>query len=215
MTTALTAYQSSTSATHIANAGTLIANTTGGTLTNQGETIGTATGYGQLDAAYSSWPALGALGSPDGNGWLWDVTTLEGQQIVSGNWTPTYTLLVSVGSITADIYTRFYVWNSGTYTQIGSTMSKTGQTINTTATAFAFSAASQPTQNFNTGDKLYVDVWINCKTNSTGSGSALLRIQVSSSATQGNVGAQIVTPGYQVIPSTHRLICDGFGGVFS
>lgn len=189
----------------------------GGTDQKNTTKIGTSTGYGEVVVlgTTSAWGAAGSIGSPSGNGALWDVTTLEGNQIIAGNWTPAVKFLVSVGSIVADVYIRAYVYNSGTYTQIGSTMLLSGQTINTTYTIYTFSATSQPAQNFYLGDKLYCDCWLNITSNSTGSGTATLSFGVGSGSTTG-VGNHfdIPTPGYQSIPSPLRMM-DGTGGVFS
>lgn len=217
MVTALTVYPTNVATTTLSTAAGMVI-VTGGAEGGNPNTIGTSTGYGEclILSGQSSWPALGSIGSPSGKGLLWDVTTLEGQQIVAGNWTPTMRFKVSVGSIVATILVRAYKYNGGTYTQIGSNMSLAAQTITTTATGFAFSATSQPVMNFGTGDKLYADVWLNITTNSTGSGTATVSIFTTTSATLGNAFQQIVTPGYQPTPGgvTHRIICDGYGGMF-
>lgn len=208
--TALTVYSTTVASSTLSTANDF-ATTTGGTSATKDTKIGTSTGWSELFAqgTTNAWSAAGSIGSPSGHGWLWDVTTLEGQQIVAGNWTPTVRLQIAGGgtpSITADIYIRAYVYNGGTYTQIGSSMTKTGQTLNSTTANYAFSATNQALQNFNTGDKLYVDAWLNVTAN-TGTSSAN-NVRVSSSSTSGQGIANnvsIVTPGYQANVTNNNM----------
>src|SRR5579875_2445445 len=175
MPTALSVYGTSTASTSLTTANKFVT-VTGGTGTNEPQKLGTATGYSEIysQGTTNAWQSLGSIGSPSGNGFLWDVTTLEGQQIVAGTWNASTKMSVSTGSITADIYMRAYKWSSGsnTYTLIG-TLSLTNQTLNTTLTIFTMSSASFSAMNFSTGDKLYCDIWFNVKTNSTSSTSTI------------------------------------------
>lgn len=203
MTTALTLYYCRAASTTLSTAGAL-ASTTGGTLGNNAITLGSNTGYGELYALTAeTFPNGGTgIGNPSGNGFLWDVATLEGQQILAGNWTVTLRLQLSgagvTGTLTMDLYARAFRRSAaGAYTQIGSTMSKTGNTITTTVGSFTFSAFSLPLATFSGGDKLYTDGWGNVTANNATGGTATIKLFSTTTAGQGVNTAQIVTPGYQ------------------
>ena len=206
MATALTTYGTTTAATTIPSANTLVT-ITGGATTNKNTLIGTSTGYGQVAShgSGSAWPSLGSIGAANGKGLLLDSTLLLNQLIVAGNWTPTIRLNVSDVSIIADLYIRTFVVNSGIYTQIGSSMVLSAQTITTSVTNYAFSATSLPSQTFRTNDLLYWDLWANITTNLTANSAATLKFYESSSATQGSTQCQLVTPGYNPAPSAYSF----------
>lgn len=198
--TALTAYLSINNATTPALANQLLTGANGGSTTTRNSTIGTSTGYGEVVSRGSgaAWAAAGSIGAASGNGFAIDSTVLEGQQTISGNWTPSLRMQTSLGSITADIICRImrYSGSTGTYTTLA-TITLAAQSITTTAATYALAATSIGVTSFGAGDKLYVDVWLNITANSTGSGSATIKLIESSSATLGSTSAQIVTPGYQ------------------
>ena len=102
---ALTVYLSSVANSSVLTTSGALPTTTGGAIVGTGSKIGTATGYGQIYALGNSgtWPALGSIGSPDGNGWLLNSTTLEGQTISAGTWTPTTRIRFSSGTGTVDV----------------------------------------------------------------------------------------------------------------
>src|SRR5213080_1883437 len=106
--TALTVYGTTTASTTLSTANTMFSASGGATGGTNTCLVGTATGYGELYAQGngSAWAAAGSIGAPSGHGLLWDVTTLEGQQIVAGNWTPTLRLALSTGTMTVDAYVR-------------------------------------------------------------------------------------------------------------
>jgi len=210
--TALTVYPSNIAASTIATAGKL-SSTTGGTASSCSTKIGTATGYGQLYALTNSnaWPALGSIGSPDGNGFLWDVTTLVGNTLAAGNWTPTIRVRISGGTATADFYVRIYKYNGGTYTFVGTCIA-TGNNLTSGFLNLTFNNTSLGSMDFATGDKLYIDVWSNITTNGTGSSSATMIMTVSDSGTQGVTTELIVTPGYD---TTSVVNANNMGGIES
>jgi hypothetical protein len=225
MVTALTVNGGSTASSTLSSAAAMF-NATGGTGTTNNSVIGTATGYGQnygLGNA-GAWAASGSIGSPDGNGWLFDSTVLEGQTIVAGNWSGTMKMRTGTlnQTVVGDLYWRAYKRSSGgVYTAIG-TLSLTGQSITDVSSAlvtFSFGPSSFSSMAFSTGDKLYMDSWFNCTTNGQGNSTLRILVQESVSTTQGFAGVcELVTPGYQTTGgggATHLLICDGFGGVFS
>jgi len=162
--------------------------------------IGTSTGYGEIwsQGNAGAWPAAGSLGGVGPHGWLLDTTLLENNTLLSGNFTVTHTLRVSVGSITADLYERVYIRSSGgVYTQIGSNLVKSGVTIQVGAVAFAWPATSLPLQAFGVGDKLYRQLDMHILTNSTGSGVATIQVSMANSASLGVASqVQLVTQGY-------------------
>lgn len=198
--TALTVYPCTLASTTLATANQLLANVTGASNTTRLTKVGTATGYGEATSqgTATAWAAGGSTGAPSGKGWLLDSTLLEGSQIVTGNWTPSCRGSVSVGSITADVIVRWYVRSSGgVYTLIG-TQTLTGQAFSTTTAEYSLAAVSLAAVNFNTGDKLYFDTWLNITANSTGSSGANLQWSMASSSTQGSTQISTVTPGYFV-----------------
>ncbi|MDE2312256.1 MAG: hypothetical protein KGJ93_04205, partial [Patescibacteria group bacterium] len=201
--TALTMYFTNTNDT-LLTSGRQLTNSSPASETNVTVKVGTASGWGILSSQGStaSWPAAASEPAQNGVGFIWDVTTLEGQQILSGNWTPKVKLSVSFGSIVADIHARVSVYHSGgTYSTILDA-SSTGQTINTTATVYTLPATSGALTNFSTGDKLYEDVILNITTNSTGKANAVINVYQNNGANE-----SLVTPGYQAQPTT--TLADG------
>src|SRR6266700_3635505 len=199
MVTSLTTYGTATASATVATANTLVTSTGGGAVTKT-TLIGTATGYGEIwsQGNAGAWPAAGSLGGVGPHGWLLDTTLLENNTLLSGNFTVTHTLRVSVGSITADLYERVYIRSSGgVYTQIGSNLVKSGVTIQVGAVAFAWPATSLPLQAFGVGDKLYRQLDMHILTNSTGSGVATIQVSMANSASLGVASqVQLVTQGY-------------------
>ena len=194
--TALTIYGSNVAASTIGTAGGL-AITTGGTASSCSSKIGTSTGYGELWALSNSnsWAAAGSVGTPDGNGWIYD-TSLSGNTLTGGTFTPTLRVRVSGGSATVDFYVELYKYNSSgnTYTSIGSVVS-TGNSLTTAFSVLTPSNTISPMA-FGANDYFYYEVWANVTANSTGSGAATLIMTVSNSATQGITTSQIVSQGY-------------------
>ncbi len=199
--TALTTYLSNIAATSLPTAAAM-SSATGGVLVGDSSLIGTSTGYGELYGLGTSgaWAAASNIGSPSGNGWLWDVTTLEQQTIAAGTWTPTLRVRVSNGTATIDWHVRYYKWNknSGTYTLIGQ-IDQTGVAM-TTLYQTLTPSVSLSAMAFGTNDKLYMHIWPNITANSTGTSAATLFITTTSSATQGDTTGAQVTPGYSPTP---------------
>lgn len=199
--TSLTLYGSNVASTTLTSACKL-ADTTGGTETNV-TTTGPSSGNGYVEifsqAATASLNA--SLPSPDGKGWLYDNTNLENQTISAGNWSASIAVKDTAGSGPVQSFViRFYKRSSGgTYTSIGS-LTLSSQTINTTRTVYNFSASSLSSMSFSTGDKLYVDLFIQA----TGWSSDPIVNYVSNSATQGVANdLQITTPGYTANATTN------------
>src|SRR6266702_5732480 len=198
MVTPYTTYGTATASGTVATCNTLVTSTGAGAILKT-TLIGTSTGYGEIwsQGNAGAWPAAGSLGGVGPHGWL-SGTELEGNTLVGGNFTPTYVLRVSLGSITADLYERVYLRTSGgVFTQIGSNMVKSGVTITTIASTLAWPATSQPNQAFGVGDKLYRQFDMHTLTNSTGSGAATLSVSMANSASLGVASqVQLITQGY-------------------
>lgn len=196
--TALTSYFTSTTAVTITTADEATS-TAPAAETNKTTKIGKSTGWVEVWSQGTTSNNVGASEpAADGHGFLWDVTTLGGQQIVAGNWTPTVKLAASTKSFVADIYVRAYKRSSsGTYTQIFRAV-KSAQTINTTATVFTLTATSTPAAvNFNAGDKLYYDVVLDITSTSETATTATALLYEN-----GGANEEVITPGYQVQPVT-------------
>lgn len=175
-------------------------------------TFNASTGWGEIhNTTFTGWSAGGSIGSQSGNGFLWDVTTLEGQQILSGNWTPAIRLTSlnggnPTGTISCSIVVRAAKYNGGTYTTIV-TCTATAQSITSTATTFTLPATSGSLTNFNTGDKLYVDCWLNIT--AVSGGATQVRINRFSTDTAGltfDPNTQVTTPGYQSQSSAQSIM---------
>src|SRR6266568_4700478 len=198
MVTPLTLYGSHTAAATIATANLLMTSTGAGADLTKTTLIGTASGYGTLRSQGNAgaWPAAGSLPAFNGFGWLWDVTTLEGNTLVGGNFTPSFRLFDTTGLTTVDLYFRVAKVNAGVYTQIGSTFVKSGVVITAVSTIITMTAVSLPTTGFSTGDKLYIQLDANITT-PNGSGVTTVTVVMSNSSTLGQANSvQLITQGY-------------------
>ncbi len=192
--TALTTYLTNTNDGLVATARQLAssapASETSVTLTGMPRTG--STGWAEIPSQggnLGSW--LGAEPAASGKGFLWDVTTLEGQQMAAGNWTPTIKLSCTA-AFTVDLICRAFVRSSGgVYTQIGSDMKLAGQVLSSTATVYTFGATALGAQNFSTGDKLYLDFLLDSTVDLGLIGNATLTFYEN-----GGANEQVVTPGY-------------------
>src|SRR6266487_6256871 len=113
MATPLTVYTLTTNSTSIATAKTLataLGGATAGTATTQ---LGTATGYGEVysQAHAAAWPSLSGVAAPDGGGYILDTPLLEGMTIPIEPWIPSFRVLLSTGTATADLIVAAYVYN--------------------------------------------------------------------------------------------------------
>ena len=175
--------------------------TTSGTpsTTYKSSTVGTAKNYGEVTSqgTTAAWPALSSMPAPTGHGWLLDNTSLEGQTIASGNWSGTVALNLTSGNVTANINVRLWKYSGGSYTQIG-TMTLTGKTIDGTYRTYSLPSTSLASMDFATGDKLYVDVWLDITANyaSSGVGIKINKLSTDTAGQTGDPAASIVTPGY-------------------
>ena len=205
MTTPLTVYGTITHDTTLTNACTMV-NGLGAAAGGVDSALGLATGFSQSysQGTANAWQGLASIGPPDGNGWLWNVTTLEGQQFPAGNWAPTLRYQVNAGNggCTADLYARAYKYNPNTltYVLIGQCLLANQSILSAVSTTYTFSNTALNLVTFRSGDKLYMDVWANVLTNANTLAAGKLRINAANSASQGNNTLQLVTPGYQAAP---------------
>lgn len=210
MTTALNLYGTNAASTTMPNAGLLVS-VTGASGNGQSTTkIGTTTQYVEIFANGTTALQTGvvSIGSPTGHGWLFDTTSLEGQQIIAGTWTPLIRAKVSDGTINADMYVRAYKLAADliTYTAIG-TCSKLAQGLTTTIQNYNFAGNSLSAMTFGTGDKLYIDVWFNLSSPVGTLSTSTIAFTSANSATQGRASnAEVDTPGYNAVAASNIQI---------
>ncbi len=180
--------------------------------------LGQATGFGEITGkgTTTAWPSFLALPEPSGLGFLWDVTTLELQQIQAGQWQPELTLSVDHGSVVADLYCRVFLWMAGCFVPVqpvgGGGLLKSGVTLTTTPQTLLWPGGQLlPPISFIKGAKLYLDLWANVLSNSSGNSGTNLQLVVSAAAT-GESACQVVTPGYVPLPLEQQKKLWTFGG---
>lgn len=225
--TALICYGSNVASSSTLTTADVMSTTTGGTETTTSATTaptdfanneyieilsqgGTATGHASIPA-------------PTGHGWLLDATTLEGQTIASGNWSAivNFKITSSFQSTLGSVTIRFYKRSSGgTYTSIGSIAVTSVAYTSGTKKQVSFANTSMSSMAFSTGDKLYIDVWLESGPSAPNAWDAdTILFYVSNSGTAGVANdMQVTTPGYSATGgggAVHFLICDGYGGCFS
>jgi hypothetical protein len=214
MTTALNVYGTNAASTTLSTAGLLVS-VTGASGNGQSTTkCGTSTGFSEMYAlgTANAWQAAGSLAAvtPSGNGWLYDTTALENQQLAAGTYTPAIRAKISVGTATADMYVNVYKVASDlvTYTLIG-TCSLLAQSLSTTIANYTFAGNSLPSMTFGTGDKLYYHVVFNLSVNGSGSSTATIAFTNANSATQGRAAnAELDTPGYNPVATSNIQVTD-------
>lgn len=223
MATALAVYCSAAASTTLTTANKLYANSAGSpTNTATYSNFGTGTGYIEIASQGQVGTCAGSIGNPSGLGFLYDVTSLEGKQFIAGSWSANIRLnasqfvqangtgLTQAGTLTADLYVRVYIRSSsGTYTQICQ-MVNSSQSITSTFTTYG-TGGSTPNSGsfttttsvaspvFQTGDKLYIDVWANITANANGNANQGIRLNRLSTDTTNFVGdasTSVTSPGY-------------------
>src|SRR6266581_1382171 len=195
-----------------------VSTASGGSQVGQDTPIDGYTGYGECypNQALSPWPAYASepLVPFSNKGNIWPVA-LGNQAILNGNWTPTLraTVINGTGNITADLLVRVWVWNSVTKvaTKYG-VLSNTGLTITSTSTTFTFSAAGLGVIAGGPDDYVVFDTLANITANSNPTGTHL-RLNFSSSSTQGNANGQITAPG--MAPSRLIPMASALQGTFT
>ena len=122
----------------------------------------TSQNYGEIysQGTASSWASSATIPDPDGGGWIWNSTALEGLVVEGQTWNPQISLkrTGSTGSLDATIYVRFFKYDGSSYTPIVACQSSnlafgtSPHFIDTWSNNVSADVA------FATGDKLYVDV---------------------------------------------------------
>lgn len=103
----------------------------------------------------------GAIGSPNGRGFILDSAALEGVVVPSGVWSVKLTPLTSASSAVGDMVVRIYDLDyfQAIYTEIGEAI-QSGITVPTTGIDLTFSTDSLGQYTFGgSGHKLYLDIW--------------------------------------------------------
>jgi hypothetical protein len=204
VSTALSTYYAFAASSTLSTANKLYTGTGGSPTTAQNlTTINGSTGFGEIPAqgSASAWAAGGSIGSPTGKGFFLDATTLDGQDLIAGNYSGIIRFNTqATGTVTADIYVRVHRYHPGTttYTQIVS-MVLTAQSITNTITSYSLPSTSVGSNtSFATGDKLYIDTWLNITTNTSSAGQQIKHNRQSTDTTTfvGDTQAVTVTPGY-------------------
>ncbi len=219
MSTSLSIFWSNFTSTTLPNANKLY--TTGGSPANTWKysRVGTATGYGEITShgTTSAWAAAGSLPAPTGKGFLLDSALLEGQQLLAGTHTCYLRLNCAqggdskpnAGTLGAGFYVRLSKYHGGTYTTL-LTLSLTGQTIGSSYTTYTLTGSAGSPTTFGSGDKLYVDIWVNVTSNGNGSSVQDIRLNRLSTDSANMIGdatnAGVVTPGFisAATPITRR-----------
>ena len=101
---------------------------------------------------------FGSAPSPSGFGYMWPDTSLEGDMISAGDWSPTITLR-SVGTVRLVPVVRYFKWSSGgrSYALIGSSTGST-RTLGSTEQTLTLPVFTGGDIRFNPGERLYVDL---------------------------------------------------------
>jgi len=133
----------------------------------------TRTGYGLIYSMGTGipWPQDVTQPSPNGGGWIYDTTALEGLTMLAGTYAPTATLKFNAvaEAIIADVYYRVYKRSSGgAYTQLVACKitNKTFDYDVVTVMATGWTNTTGASATFSVGDKLYVDICVDITANS-------------------------------------------------
>lgn len=207
--TSLTLFLNQSASSTASTADQMLENaSTGGTLSNKNTnltsgTTGWITIYSQgnptAQTGAGSQPAMGD------NGWIDDATTLQTNHLNSGSWSFALGFeTTTTGTFIADFHFRFFQRTSGgTRTLIGEAIASAQTIVSGSYTVLTPSVSASASATFATGDRLGLDVTANITTNGT---TGNLRMQASSSATLGNVNAEVVTAGYSSVTTSSRTI---------
>lgn len=203
MTTALTVYGTNVAATTLTTAGKLVT-AAGGTLSSCSSKIGTALNFGQLYALSNAnpWPSLGSIPNPAGvaGGFLLDASTLDGQTIAAGTWTPE--IRVRLSNATANVDFFIPIWKYDKNSGVFSFLWQPNSFGNSLTNAFSFPTFNNPSeaaQSFEPGTFLYFEVWANINSSTTGASDTMIMTVCSDT---GHIDNSIITPGYDPTSST-------------
>jgi hypothetical protein len=208
---AIVAYGSSIADGTLTTACDMAQNATGGTETSKTTTIGSTSGvYGEVLSQGGTGSGVSSIpATPTGHGWLFKPGA---GSFANAAWGAVVTFAGN-GLGTADLTIRFFKYDgSSTYTSIG-TINKTG--VVSTKTTYTFTNTTMPAVTTLSTDYIYIDLWLH-DTSTVQTDNPV--IYVSNSATAGVANdMQITTASFTTGGgggTTHRIICDGFGGIF-
>lgn len=165
---------------------------------------GTNDGGGDLTALTTAWPALNAMSSPSGAGWLLDATLLAGQAILPGTWSGSLAIAINnsaLGNVIADIWLRVAVYNATaqSWRTVGA-LSALAQTFTSAGGVAVALSGNLPLIVFGAGDQLYLDLFANVSSNASGIATGRFVVEVVPTSlvlNTGSVYSQFSTPGYQ------------------
>lgn len=160
--------------------------------------------WSQGNPALPSGDVFASLPSPQGNGWVYQPGS---GTFATGNWSGSISVSFAVVDTGNTLTLRFYKYSSGTYTSIGTI---TANVSVTTRTTYSFAATSMSSVTFGSSDLLYVDLWLFDPTGPGGDNPTVYESTLSTVGVTNDV--QVTTSNFT---ATHRIICDGYGGVFS
>lgn len=180
-----------------------MSNTTGGTETSKTTTLTGASTWGEITSQGGTVTLVASLPTPTGKGWVYPTGA---GTFATGNWSASIGYAESSAESGFSLAVRFYRLSSGVYTSIGLIDIDT-QSATTSRVVKTFPATSLSTITFGASDLLYVDFW--------GTNSNNPVIFESTSASAGVTSdMQITTSSFTASGVTHRIICDGYGGMF-
>ena len=193
---------------------------TGATLTNKNTNLtASTTGWIMIfsQGTASAQTGVGSQIAPNGVGWMDDTTNLVGQQYVAGNWSFSLGFELGVaGTFVCDVHYRAFIYNpvGPVYSQLCEAISLAQTITNASFNVVTATVAASASRAFVFGEKTYLECQLDITTNTS---SANMRMQAANSGTLGNVNAQVITPGFQVPPSSlpHFVSDGGYGGVFA
>lgn len=154
------------------------------------------------------------LAASDTGLWLWDVTTLEGQQLLSGSYSFSIGLQTNTAgaTATADVHCLLFKRSAGPTFALILDAVLTAQSITHTGAYYTVTGSTAGVTNFNAGDKLAYMAQTAITAYSGFASNTSINVFMDLSTKE-----SITTPGYQAQGggAVHLYLCDGLGGVFS
>ena len=186
---ALTAFLSSTASTTLPSAQKLLTSApSSGTLKVTTVTGSSSSTFGEICSQTRS-VAVATSMSETGYGFLLDSTVLEGTTLQAGSATISIKIAAGVAGLSTTVHVRLFKRSSaGGYTQLMDA-TKAWVTTITGAVLTGFSSTTITASDFATGDKLYMDCWINAV-------SAITTHSPYYMYENGGAAQEIVTAGY-------------------
>src|SRR6266849_5353319 len=184
----------------IVSTGFKAAPATGGTETTSTVLVAlSSTGWLELSPGVTGTPtpAGSEPTTPSGKHFFFDATTLVGNTLTGGTFTVKHTIS-QTRTMVGVLVMRVWLWNGTTYTQIGSDVSASSQTLATAKTTYTYTGTI-PAQAFTSGQYLSYDFLLDITTGPLGGANTLTNYW-SNSGTTGVAGdGEVATQGY--VPS--------------